>query len=325
MKRSMIVLLTVCLLMSGCALQRGTSVAYGPAPENCLTIYSPLEERIWSPFVREFQERSGIWVQVEQGSASELLEAFQKEPEKCDLLFGFDMEALSECETMLTEIPAPEEENGTSGASGLRSVCVFRELPVIVCNPRLLQKNLPTGLLDLSDERWQGSFSMEDPAESAFGKAVLTVLTQLDSHRTAKEMLRQFRDNVASFEDHPGKVLRNVNDGTYLLGVVPESGALEAISRGTGLSIVYPEEGSFLFPVGAAISQDAVHPEHAGAFLEFLLEEDTQRHAWEFLHLRPALDQGEFLPDNACMQEEPGNASQRRLMELWKQIREERP
>lgn len=319
MKRSRIFLLTVCLVLSGCAIQQSAYTNDRLAPEKWMMIYTPLEEKIWGPIMREFQERSGVWVQVEQGSASDLLESFRKSPEKCDLLFGFDMESLQECENLLQDLSTAD----LSGASE-KGVCVFRELPVIVYNPRLMQKNLPTGFRDLLDVRWQGSISMENPSESSFGEAVLSVLSQLDVDESVEDTLRRFGENLPSLADCTQEVLDDVNDGTYLLGVVPESGALEAISLGASLALIYPEEGSYLLAVGAGVSEQAEHTDEAEAFVDFLMEEDTQHHIWEFLHLRPALDSGKFLPENVCIPQQQNDAHHRRLMELWTQLREER-
>lgn len=323
MKRSWIVLFAVCLMLSGCARNQ-KSPACGCAGDDCLTIYCPLEERIWSPFVREFQERSGVWIQVEQGSQGDLLEAFRNEPEKCDVLFGFDMQTLQEEETMLAEITPSEQQTGTEEPL-IRSACVFQELPVIVCNPHLLQKNLPTGLGELSDSRWQGTFSVVDPSGSSFGRSVLTTLAQLNPDASAEEALCRFADNSPSFSTSSEQILREVNDGTYLLGVVSESSALEAVSHGASISVIYPEEGSYLFPFGAAISAQTEHPEQARAFLAFLMGEHTQRHAWEYLHLRPADGSAEYLPENTCFPQLSSTFSQRRLMKLWQKVREDCP
>lgn len=320
MKRCMIFLLTVCLVLSGCTLQQSAGIDDSPAPEKYLTICTPLEEKIWSPFVREFQERTGIWVQVEQGSAAQLLETFQKEPEQWDLLFGFDLKSLQEHENLLHDLSSPES-SGTSE----KEICVFWELPVIVYNPRLMQKNLPTAFRDLLDARWQGSISMEDPADSPLGKTILSALTRLDTEQTLENTLRQLGNNLPSFASGTQEVLGDVNDGTYLLGVVPESGALEAISRGSSIAIVYPEEETCLFAVGAGISAKSERPDAAKAFVDFIMEENTQRHMWEFLNLRPALDPEANLREKTCIPQQKDDANQHHLMELWNQLREERP
>lgn len=52
---------------------------------------------MWRPIVREFEERTGIWVTVETGGSSELLERIDQEQDapRADVMFGGGVEGLA--------------------------------------------------------------------------------------------------------------------------------------------------------------------------------------------------------------------------------------
>ena len=84
MKRFTVFLLLFCLL-SGCAGTPQPDCA--PAEGDKLTIYTSHKKEVWWPIVQEFEERTGIWVQVVEGGTNELLEALSQEKNapQCDV------------------------------------------------------------------------------------------------------------------------------------------------------------------------------------------------------------------------------------------------
>ena len=93
MKRFTVLLLLLCLL-SGCAGTPQPDCA--PAEGDKLTIYTSHKKEVWWPIVQEFEERTGIWVQVVEGGTNELLEALSQEKNapQCDVMFGGGVESL---------------------------------------------------------------------------------------------------------------------------------------------------------------------------------------------------------------------------------------
>ena len=92
MKRALALALTILLLaLSGCA--GGTDVSgFAPGEGERLVIYTSHKEEVYGPIVKEFQQRTGIWVEVVTGGSNELLERIAMEAESgepvCDLMFG---------------------------------------------------------------------------------------------------------------------------------------------------------------------------------------------------------------------------------------------
>ena len=91
-----LLLAAVCVL-SGCAGKTaGVPPAAAPAEDERLVIYTSHKEEVWRPIVREFEERTGIWVDVVTGGSNELLERIKWEADApgADVMFGGGVESL---------------------------------------------------------------------------------------------------------------------------------------------------------------------------------------------------------------------------------------
>ena len=287
MKRIAAVMLAL-LLLSGCAWTEPEAEMPSVLPEQTLTVCIPRDRELWLPFVREFQQRTGIWVRVRT----------ELQAEDNDVLLDYDP---LETELSLTE-----------------SVCVGNQVPVIVCNPQLIRKNAPAGLLDLAQAPWQGTLAFADPASSRFSRNVLALLRTLAPETSPEALIRAFSGAVAESVDSSRQVLEAVGSGTAAMGLVPESQALLALEEGIRLGVIVPGEGRFLLPILAGICSGAPNPENAGAFLAFLLEEDTQNHLRTFCRVCPASEENgiPFVPQAHEMES---------LLRLWENVREVQP
>ena len=73
-------ILLALLLLSGCAsgaVDAGTL----PQPGSRLVVYTSHKEEVYRPIIREFEERTGIWVELVTGGSNELLQQLEKEAE----------------------------------------------------------------------------------------------------------------------------------------------------------------------------------------------------------------------------------------------------
>ena len=80
--------LSLCLCCTAC----GTSEEAIPSvpEENKLVVYTSHKEEVYAPIIKEFEERTGIWVELHTGGTSELLEeiAAGNGEFTCDIMFG---------------------------------------------------------------------------------------------------------------------------------------------------------------------------------------------------------------------------------------------
>lgn len=289
MKRLLCLALMVLLLLSGCA--QGTDVsAFAPGEEERLVIYTSHKEKVYGPIIKEFQQRTGIWVEVVTGGSGELLERIAMEAESgqpaCDLMFGGGVESLAAYEDCF-EPCTPE------GVENLRGVGLseeglwtpFSSLPlVLIYNTRLVSEGELTGWADLLDPRWKGRIAFADPTVSGSSyTAALTLFSCIEGDDW--DILAALVDNLdgGALPDS-GDVVESVRSGSRYIGVTLEETALK--QRSPELGIVYPAEGTSAVPDGCALIKGAKHAENARAFLDFVLGRDVQELLVSDLHRR---------------------------------------
>ena len=289
MKRLLCLALMALLLLSGCA--QGTDVsAFAPGEEERLVIYTSHKEEVYGPIIKEFQQRTGIWVEVVTGGSGELLERIAMEAEggqpACDLMFGGGVESLAAYEDCF-EPCTPE------GVENLRGVGLsegglwtpFSSLPlVLIYNTRLVSEGELTGWADLLDPRWKGRIAFADPTVSGSSyTAALTLFSCIEGDDW--DILAALVDNLdgGALPDS-GDVVESVRSGSRYIGVTLEETALK--QRSPELGIVYPAEGTSAVPDGCALIKGAKHAENARAFLDFVLGRDVQELLVSDLHRR---------------------------------------
>lgn len=289
MKRLLCLALMALLLLSGCA--QGTDVsAFAPGEDERLVIYTSHKEEVYGPIIKEFQQRTGIWVEVVTGGSGELLERIAMEAEggqpACDLMFGGGVESLAAYEDCF-EPCTPE------GVENLRGVGLseeglwtpFSSLPlVLIYNTRLVSEGELTGWADLLDPRWKGRIAFADPTVSGSSyTAALTLFSCIEGDDW--DILAALVDNLdgGALPDS-GDVVESVRSGSRYIGVTLEETALK--QRSPELGIVYPTEGTSAVPDGCALIKGAKHAENARAFLDFVLGRDVQELLVSDLHRR---------------------------------------
>lgn len=269
-------------LLSACGAGLPDDQASGLAPDegHRLTVYTSHKEEVYGPIVKEFEERTGIWVQVITGGTNELLERIAAEADMpvCDVMFGGGVESLmtygdcfepytcSDADLLKPDL-RPEGDRWTP----------FSSLPVVlIYNTKLVAEGAVTGWADLLDSRWRGRIAFADPAVSGSSyTAMATMLSCLSGEDWT--ILKRFAENLdGTVLEDSGDVVAAVNVGTASLGVTLEQTALKQRAQGADIAIVYPREGTSNLPDGTALVAGAPHGENARAFLEFTQSRDVQ-------------------------------------------------
>ncbi|MGN0506323.1 MAG: extracellular solute-binding protein [Lachnospiraceae bacterium] len=308
------------LLLAGCGLNSAEGVVSAPSREQRLVIYTSHTESVYAPLIKEFEERTGIWVEVKTGGTLELIECIKekKENSDCDLLFGGGADTLEANKELFA--PYSKERNGTN-----ESWTPFSSSPlVLIYNTKLVRNNPPTGWPDLLKEVWQGEIAYADPQSSDSAYTVLSVLTQMLSGEESK-LLAAFRKNIGNCGlVSAEQAVSEVANGNYYIGVTLEETALRSMQEGYDITMVYPEEGTCMQVDGLAIISGCAHEENARLFIEFMLEQDTQQYLAEHLNRRPVrtdVPLPEWLPEDiSCISYDVslGASRQKELLSLWR-------
>lgn len=289
--RNALLLLFTALLLCGCG-KAAPLPDQGPREEEKLVIYTSHKSEVYRSIVREFEERTGIWVEVVTGGTSELLEqiASQQDSPRADLMFGGGVESLESYRNCFSPYITRE-------AASLRPSLMddenywtpFSALPIVlVCNPKLVNAEQLTGWGDLEKEIFRGKIAFADPSVSGSSFTALATWAQVLSlpYDEALQTISCCLDGQQL--SGSSAVLAAVEDGSFLVGITLEETAMKHIAGGSDLAMVYPSDGTSCVPDGVALIRGCAHPENARAFLDFVVSRDVQQLLSQSMYRRPA-------------------------------------
>lgn len=271
------------LLLTGCATDSSllAAAAYAPPEEQRLVVYTSHKEAVYQPIIKEFEERTGIWVELVAGGTNELLERLTQEADspKADVMFGGgvdSLEAYGDCFTPYFCQDWQQLDPTMRSETGLWTP--FSALPVVlIYNATLVSPGRLTAWRDLFSPAWQGRIAFCDPSISGSSFTGLVTLV-FAMGGNLDDTLMDFAVSLDGRQlGSSGDVLTSVASGTDLVGITLEETALTRVAAGDDIALVYPSDGTSCVPDGCAIVKDARHEENARLFLDFISGEDVQR------------------------------------------------
>lgn len=290
--------LRVAALLLACGLCAGCGSAQQPAlpavdPASQLTVYTSHPEELYAPLVQEFEDRTGIWVQVVDGTSGELLERIAAESDdvRADVMFGGGVDSLEAYRDEFASYRSPEcdaiADPALCGADDRWTG--FSVLPLVfVYNPNLVnERDAPAAWRNLTDAKWTGRIAFASPAASASCYTALATAVQLYGEEFAAALARNMAGSCAADSQD---IVPLVADGSCSVGITLESTVQKAIAGGADVAYLYPEDGTSAVADGVAILKDAPHRENAERFVDFMLGRDAQGYLWEKLQRRPVRD-----------------------------------
>jgi iron(III) transport system substrate-binding protein len=265
-----------------------TAEALSPG-EGALVVYSGRSEELVGPVFEQFEERSGIDVQVRYGDTAELAATILEEGKNspADLFFAQDPGALGalDDEGRLTELPQEildrvparmrADDGDWVGISGRARVVAYN-------TDELSEGDLPDSILDFTDPEWEGRIGWA-PTNGSF-QAFVTALRELEGEDGAREWLEgvqandpfAYPDNLTAVEGvASGEVDVAFVNHYYLYQVREERGG-EVPVRNYYLQNGDP--GALVLAAGAGVLDSAQNPRAAESFLEFALSREAQQY-----------------------------------------------
>ena len=289
MKKWILFPLLAALFLSACKKTERTT-EYTPDESMRLTIYTSHKEEVYMPIVREFEERTGIWVDVITGGTNELLERIESQQDnvEADVMFGGGVESLKAYEHCFSPYVVGSSDSIREPHQAEDAVWTpFSALPVVlIYNTKLVSPDKITGWSSLSDPIFRGRIAFADPAIS--GSSFTALATQILAGKSMDKTLATLAENLQGKTlSSSGDVLNAVVDGSCLVGITLEETALKYIAAGADLAMVYPEEGTSCVPDASAIVKGAPHSENAKRFLDFTVSYEVQQMLSESSYRRP--------------------------------------
>ena len=300
--------------------------------EKKLVVYTSHKEEVYAPIIKEFEERTGIWVELHTGGTSELLEeiAENKDGFTCDIMFGGGIESYSAyADYFKPYVCSKNNSIKEQYRSKDGRYTAFTELPIVfIYNNKLVDSNqAPTSWQELFYECWQGNIAFGDPLKSGSSYTMLATLIQvmeMEQEVTLKQFAKALGYRVSGGSK---EAVEEVSSGTKVIGLTLEETAQKAIDYGADISIIYPKDGTSTVPDGCAIVKGAKHEENAKQFIEFIVGDDVQQLAVDRLHRRSVLENMQQ-QENECLKMldydvEWAGSHREEMLKSWSDIMEE--
>ncbi len=272
------------VLLIVCMLSITVFSSYGIGASKTLTVYSSHPADLINSIVKEFQERTGITVDIVAAGTGELLKRIQAESQNPlgDVVWGGGAESLDAYKPYFQKYKTTSDKFITKSNKDKEYLWTgFTGLPmVIMFNKKLIKtEDTPKGWADLVNPKFKGKIACADPAKS--GSSYTTIVTILTAFG---------KDNGKGW-DFVGKLIKNLDgkilssstavykgvaDGEYSLGLTYEEAAAKYIKAGADVGIVYPREGTSAVPDGMAIIKGAKNLDNAKKFVDFVVSKDVQ-------------------------------------------------
>ncbi len=251
-----------------------------------LTVYSGRSEELVDDLIEQAEDSLGIDLGVRYAGTSELAAQILEEGDNspADLFFAQDAGALGALakEDRLTPLPETvldlvdprfrSPDGVWIGLSGRARVAVYN-------TDELTDADLPTSVLDFTDETWNGKIGWAP--ENASFQSFVTALRVLNGEDGARAWLEGMIANAPVAFDGNGAVVRAVASGEIQVGLVNHYYVYEIQAEDGVLPIANHffaagDPGSLINVAGIGILATSQHQDQALTLVEYLLGSEAQ-------------------------------------------------
>ena len=275
-------LLTLAAALFISVRQRGWNLLMQKEPEeHTLKIYSPLNERIIIPIIKEFQESTGILVEYTSAGTLDLLNALEDKDNKylMDIMWGGGKEYLGIYRDLFEPLHP-----------GAEYLLGYNQLPIVLIYNRKLvsEDEVCRSWSEILDPKWKGRLALADPEGSGSAYIALSFLLELNmkgdyNWDNAAKLLHNVEGKMLA---KSSEVYEGVADGDFAIGISMEEAAINLIHQGKDIEIVYLREGTPVIDDSIALMKDARNKDQARVFIEFVLSRKVQTYMVDRFYLR---------------------------------------
>lgn len=278
-----------------------------------LTIYSGRGEDLVGSIIEQYEEESGMNVEVKYGSTSELAATLLEEGDNspADLFFAQDAGALGAvaAENLFVKMPSSvlnqveaafrDEDGEWVGITGRARVMVYN-------TEELSEEDLPDDIWGLCEEAWRGKIGWA-PTNGSF-QAFVTALRADQGEERAQEWLECFNDNDAQVYPKNTPIVEAVGNGEIQVGLVNHYYVFQFLAENADFTAAnYSPRGagvgSMINVAGAGILASSENQAGAQEFIEFLLSETGQSYFAEETNEYPLIEGVEINPNLTPLEE----------------------
>ena len=262
-----------------------SSMVNGADP-GTLVVYSGRSESLVAPVIRQFQEATGIDVQVKYGGTSAMAATLQEEGKNspADVFWAQDPGALGALSPMFKPLPSditlavPEWARASDG----RWVGVTGRARVIVYNADLDEAELPRTVEDLTDPKWKGRVGWA-PTNASF-RVMVTAMRHIWGEDKTRDWLKGMLANDVRVYPKNTPIVDATGRGEVDAGLVNHYYLHRFIAEhgdDFGARNLFLNDGgpaSLVMVAGSGILKTGPNQENAELFLRFLLSQVAQQY-----------------------------------------------
>ncbi len=256
------------------------------ADPGSLVVYSGRSESLVAPVIRQFQEATGIDVQVKYGGTSAMAATLQEEGKNspADIFWAQDPGALGALSPMFKPLPSditlavPEWARASDGSW----VGVTGRARVIVYNADLDESELPKSVEELTDPKWKGRIGW--PPTNASFRVMVTAMRHIWGEDKTREWLKGMIENDVQVYPKNTPIVDAVGKGEVDVGLVNHYYLHRFIAEhgddfgARNLFLNDSGPASLVMVAGSGILKTSSNPENAELFLRFLLSQVAQQY-----------------------------------------------
>lgn len=254
-----------------------------------LTVYSGRNEQLVAPIIEQFEQQSGLQVDVRYGNTAELAGTILEEGDNspADVFFAQDAGALGlvAAEDRFTAMPGEvldlvderfrSADGEWIGVSGRARVVAYNTQAVT-------QTDLPNTIFGFTDEQWRGRIGWA-PTNASF-QSFVTALRVLEGEDRAREWLEGIQANEPKAYEGNDAVMQALGTGEidvgfvnhyYLFGAIAEQGEDFPVQN---LYLTNGDPGALVNVAGVGILNTSEKQDVAQQFVEFLLSKEAQQY-----------------------------------------------
>jgi iron(III) transport system substrate-binding protein len=255
------------------------------APEGPLTVYSGRSEELVGFIFEDFEEETGIQVDVRYGDTAELAATITEEGDAspADVYFAQDAGALGalQAEGLLTELPDDvldqvdplfrSREGVWTGTTGRVRVLAYN-------TETLSEDQVPDSVFDLTGSEWDGRVGWA-PTNGSF-QAFVTGMRVTEGEEATREWLEGMLANgVVPFENNTG-IVEGVSRGEVDLGLVNHYYLFRFLAEDPDFPVANKylpgDIGGLVNIAGVGVLETSEAQEAAFEVVRYLLSEDVQ-------------------------------------------------
>jgi iron(III) transport system substrate-binding protein len=262
-----------------------------------LTIYSGRSESLVGSLIEQFEQETGLNVEVRYGETAEMASTILEEGNNspADVFYGQDAGALGALANASRFVPLPEAtlnqvEPRFRSADGLWIGTSGRARVVVYNTDTLTEADLPDNIFGFCDPTWTGRIGWA-PTNGSF-QAFVTALRVVEGEDRAREWLSCLQANEPLVFPNNTAIVEAVGSGEIEVGFVNHYYLLQFLAENPDFPAANyydrsGDVGAMINVAGVGIINTTDNLEAAQAFVDFLLRPSSQEYFNQETHEYP--------------------------------------